>query len=326
MVFNPPVSTTLPKANWISALAVQITHEPERYEGDAQMRAIVEMITKTAPQNPAIWNSPIYFINSLSCFANKLDIHASGALLSTSTYPLVFRLAKGTLTEHGNTRPITHYIIKFDDHMDFEWEMALESAASVALAIWEGWGSSRRTMVEHFLTRGVPFHTLTRRPEQTTMTAKCLPPIYGRRIAEIAGNFRLSHFQKYQEEREAFFDSPFGHVAGRSGGILARLWRQDRSKFQRRFEQVLLGPTPFAEIKSATFDLGPAGCYIDDELSDNMIALICGGYSRSDSEHPHLLYPFTKATPRLCLLKWLAQSVSNSLLVKSWLIIYFFSS
>jgi hypothetical protein len=152
-------------------------------------------------------------------------------------------------------------------------------------------------MVEHFLTYGIPFHTLARKPKQATMVAKRLPPIYTRRIAEMAGNFRLSHFQQYQEEREAFLDSPFGRVAGRSGGILARLWRQDRDKFQSRFEQVLLGPTPFAEIKSATFNLGPLGCYIDDELSENMIALVCGGYSRSNSERLIRLFrPFTKAS------------------------------
>jgi len=303
MVFDAPVSTTLPKANWVSSLAVQIKHAPEHYEGDAQMRVIVDMITQTAPRNPAIRNSPAYFVNPLRCFTNKLDIHPSGALLSAPNR-LVFRLAKGSLTECGKTRSIALYIIEFDEHVDCEWEMALESASSVVLAIREGWGSSRRTMVEHFLTYGIPFRTLAPRPTQATMSAKRLPPVYARRIAEIAGDFRLSHFQCYQEEREAFFDSPFGRVAGRSGGILARLWRQDQSKFQRRFEQVLLGPTPYAEVKSAVFDFGPAGCYIDDELSDNMIALICGGYSRSDSEHLiPLFYPFTKATHRLCPLK-----------------------
>jgi hypothetical protein len=312
MVFDPPISTTVPKANWISALAVQIAYNPQHYEGDAQMRAIVDMITKTAPRNPAVRNSPVYFINPLRYFANKLDIHPLGAL-SSAPNPLVFRLAQGTIAERGlEPRPIKLYIIEFDDHVGCEWELALESASSVALAIREGWGSSRRTMVEHFLMHGVPFHTLARRPEQTTMTAKRLPPIYGRRIAEIAGNFRLSHFQQYQEEREAFFDSPFGRVAGRSGGILARLWRHDRSKFQRRFEEVLLGPTPYAEVISTTFDLGPAGCYIDDDLSDNMIALICGGYSRPNSEHfVYLLYPFNKATLRLRPLKRLTQSVFN---------------
>ena len=77
-------------------------------------------------------------------------------------------------------------------------------------------------------------------------------------------------------------DSPLGRVAGRSGGILARLWRQDQEKFEGRLEQVLVGPTAYAEIKLAAFDLGPEGCYIDDELTENMMALICGVYSRSN--------------------------------------------
>ena len=206
MLFDTTTSTSSNKPNWIGPLGVQIMRSAELYEGDSQMRIIVEMITKTRPVDARNPSSPYLFENKLDRFANMLDIHPSGTILSTPN-PLVFRCATGFLTEHGKTRPVVLYIITFIECVRYEWEMAVESASSIVLAMREGWGRSRHTMVERFLTYGIPFRTLARRPQQFT-SAKCLPPIYTRPIAHATGDFRLSHFLQYQEERERHFWTP----------------------------------------------------------------------------------------------------------------------
>jgi hypothetical protein len=95
--------------------------------------------------------------------------------------------------------------------------------------------------------------------------------------------------------REEFFSSSFGGIAERSGGITARLWREDTKKFKQRFQRIMAGPTLYSSLGGYIVDCGEDVIYYDDKLSDGMYAVISGQYAREDSKRPpRLLLLFLK--------------------------------
>src|SRR5258708_3174441 len=70
------------------------------------------------------------------------------------------------------------------------------------------------------------------------------------------------------------------------GGVVARLWRRDNSKFHHRLEQVCTGPTESALWKGIRVKLGDWVFY-DDELTSQMDAYICRQYEPVKSKNSH---------------------------------------
>ena len=79
-------------------------------------------------------------------------------------------------------------------------------------------------------------------------------------------------------ERERYFDSPAGRIAGRSGGTVARLWRKNAIRYDERVNDVNLGPSEEALTNGVKVYCGPNYSFYDDYLSQAMDAYICGQY------------------------------------------------
>jgi hypothetical protein len=105
-------------------------------------------------------------------------------------------------------------------------------------------------------------------------------------FANPDGKYTLADYQQYQDLREQFFNSPFGGIAGRSGGITARLWREDTEKFKQRFHRIMAGPTLYSSLGGYIVNCGADGIYYDDKLTDGMYAVVSGQYAREDSKRP----------------------------------------
>ena len=104
-----------------------------------------------------------------------------------------------------------------------------------------------------------------------------LPP------APVHHSYTMTDFYDYEQRREELLDSPYGRIAGRSGGIVARLWRREQSKFEQRVGEVMVGPTTAALWKGVRVKLGERWFY-DDEMTVRMDAYICGQYEPEKSE------------------------------------------
>jgi hypothetical protein len=130
-----------------------------------------------------------------------------------------------------------------------------------------------------FLRYGVEFLTL--RPFEKSDEGKPLSLTVKHRLplAPATGTFQLTDYQKYELERESFFDSPAGRIAGCSGGTVARLWRKNTGRFNERVNDINKGPSEEALLGTGVrFFCGPNEEYYDDFLSEVMDAFICGQY------------------------------------------------
>ena len=133
--------------------------------------------------------------------------------------------------------------------------------------------------LNHFFFRfGIEFFTL--RPLDKRDEDVSLSLVVKNRLPLIpeSGNFQLSDYEKYELEREFFFDSSAGRVAGRSGGTVARLWRKNTSRFNERVNEINKGPSEDALGNGLKVFCGPDEAYYDDYLSKATDAFICGQY------------------------------------------------
>ena len=97
-------------------------------------------------------------------------------------------------------------------------------------------------------------------------------------LAPETGEFLISDYEKYELERERFFDSPGGRIAGRSGGTVARLWRKNTNRFNERVNDVNNGPSEDALVDGVKVYCEPSNTFYDDYLSLAMDSFICGQY------------------------------------------------
>ena len=97
-------------------------------------------------------------------------------------------------------------------------------------------------------------------------------------LAPENGNFSISDYEKYELDREQFFDSSNGAIAGRSGGTVARLWRKNITQFNDRLNDVYKGPSAGALSHGVWVYCGPDYSFYDDYLSDDLDSYICGQY------------------------------------------------
>lgn len=107
-------------------------------------------------------------------------------------------------------------------------------------------------------------------------------------LAPETGTFLITDYEKYELEREGFFDSPAGRIAGRSGGTVARLWRKNTSRFNERVNDINKGPSEEALLGTyVKVYCGPNDsdeAYYDDSLSNALDSFICGQYLANKSK------------------------------------------
>lgn len=97
-------------------------------------------------------------------------------------------------------------------------------------------------------------------------------------LAPESGKYYLHDYEKYELERERFFDSPGGGIAGRSGGTVARLWRKNHTRFNERVSDVNNGPSEVALSYGVKVSCGENKVFYDDYLSSDLEGFICGQY------------------------------------------------
>jgi hypothetical protein len=184
--------------------------------------------------------------------------------------------------EYSEQHPKNLYLLDFPEESHADWFIGVTQATDVVLALREGWAKDSHTLVKNFLQHGIRFYTLSAVPDRVptgdiTLQRFDLPP------APVHHGYTMTDFYEYEQRREELFDSPYGRIAGRSGGIVARLWRRDQSKFEQRVQEVMVGPTAAALWKGVRVKLGERWFY-DDELTRQMDAYICGQYEPEKSE------------------------------------------
>ena len=197
-------------------------------------------------------------------------------------HTIKIKLFAGATFIEGDIKEGGLYVIEFDE--DEDWIFGVMHASSIVFAMRQGWlrEKRKRALVENFLEHGLPFHTLGRfvdsgeRPS-IAKDALCPQPI------RPTGEFSLTDLNEYETRREELFDGPVGRVVGKSGGIGARLWRKDRSKFSRRVQQVMTGPTLNAKWTGLRVNTLEGPQFYDDKVSPLQQALICGQYRPNKS-------------------------------------------
>jgi hypothetical protein len=176
------------------------------------------------------------------------------------------------------------YILEFPDEVVSDWILGVSQAADIVLALREGWATDRQTLIEQFLSHGIRFGTFSPVPDKIPILGSEFQK-YDLPAAPVHHEYTMTDFHEYEKQREEFFDSPFGRIVGRSGGIVARLWRRDTSKFKHRVDEVSFGPTVAALFKGVRVNLGGRYFFDDDsELTERMDAYICGQYKPEKSE------------------------------------------
>ena len=154
----------------------------------------------------------------------------------------------------------------------------------------EGQTASREMLVEFFLLNGAQFYTLAPVPQRKFFpnapdipsrggaASKLSTVGFGLPLEPESKRYTMKEFFEYESNRERFLDSPFGRIAGRSGGIVARMWRRDASKLQARIKQVNKGPTELAIWEGIRVQVGPGEEFYDDELKETTDGFVCGQY------------------------------------------------
>ncbi|KAJ7087580.1 hypothetical protein B0H15DRAFT_781295 [Mycena belliarum] len=150
----------------------------------------------------------------------------------------------------------------------------LQSAVTTLEVVRQGWGPSMRDVMQHLLSRGVPFLTCFRSTEIPTgkPQGRNWYSGLGFRPANYTPN-RLD-YQSYTWHRDNFLRGPRGRAALLYGGVIGRLARTVVSE-----DEVLRGPSDAATIDGICLWDGHAqSAYWDDTLSEREIDLICGVY------------------------------------------------
>lgn len=287
--FTPIVE--IPKeVNWAAALGMKIEDAGNRdIEGDMHLREFIVVLNvlKQARSTNTPPNPP-----NLASLYTRMDIHPSVDTLLVS--PCV-RVRCVEATSSGENFPLYFFSFENEGYKNNDWTLAVRSAANAVLAIRERWGSTRENLVFNFLRYGIPFNTFQRKYVDTLDNVS-FPDFYPMPFAKPDAAYTLDNYQQYHDLREAFFDSSFGGIAGRSGGIVARLWREDRAKFEPRVQRIMAGPTLYSLVGGYVVDCGPDGIYYDDKLTEGMYAVISGQYLRQDSKFPFLFHLFYERT------------------------------
>lgn len=104
------------------------------------------------------------------------------------------------------------------------------------------------------------------------------PVDYRLPLAPESGVYSIADYESYEAARELFFESSAGGIAGRSGGMVARLWRKNVRRFNERASKVNQGPSEEALAHGVRVYCSPERVYYDDYLFASLDSYICGQY------------------------------------------------
>ena len=278
-----PIFEISDKVNWVIPFGMRhIQYAANKnIDGDMAIHEFINIILaiRKAQSEKSQQNPP-----NLALLRGRMDIHPD---VNTLIHSSSIRVRCIAATSSNDSERFYLYFFSFENeqYQNNNWTLAVRSAANAVLAIRERWGDSRDNLVFNFLRYGIPFHTFQRKYTATETPDKfTLPAFHSMPFANPDGEYTLADYQRYQDLREFFFDSPFGGIAGRSGGIIARLWREDTKEFKQRFQRIMAGPALYSSLGGYIVDCGADGIYYDDKLTDGMYAMISGQYTREDSE------------------------------------------
>jgi len=261
------------RLNWIATFGMKIPGvDNQNLDGDMAIREFVDIITEAGRRS-----DPLNY-STLQRLHGKLDIHPNVNSLLTAS-PIRIRRVNA---EDANERFYLYFFYFEDEQFENrDWTLAVRSAANAVLAIRERWGTTRDNIVFNFLRYGIHFHTLQKNGKP--ITAKfVLPDLHTTPHAKPSQKYDLDDYYQYQIRREIFFDSPLGGVAGRSGGIFARLWREDTSKFDQRMKRIMAGPTFYSLLGGYVVNCGLHGTFSDNQITHGMAKVIIGMYESQD--------------------------------------------
>ena len=275
-----PIVETPQKVNWTNPLGMHIPDAAKKnIAGDLHIREFVEVLSilERAQSTNASPNPP-----NLESLYTRIDTHPSITMLSVSSS---IRVRCVAATSSGTKFNLYFIYFQNEQYQNKHWTLAVRSAANAVLALRERWGDTREDLVSNFLQYGIPFHTFHRKYKHA-LEKVSFPEIYSMPCARTEGKYTLDDYERYHDLRERFLDSPTGGIAGRSGGIVARLWRADLTKFERRFQRIMDGPMLYSLLGGYIVDCGPHGIYYDDKLTIGMNSVISGQYVRQDRTSP----------------------------------------
>jgi hypothetical protein len=247
------------------------------------------------PQETAAQVEQILFClkkNHLDHLRNLLDIYTNPqGIMENNT--VIIRHFPSAKFDYSYIRQRNLYILSFPGDNRKDWFLGLSQASDLVFAMREGWATSRESLVDAFLVYGIQFYTLAPVPGHTESRyfakAPPIPTSSQQRALFPDASFTIplepetmtytgTDFFEYEKRREHLLDSPCGRIAARSGGVVARLWRRDTSKYHQRKKQVMIGPTDLALWKGIRVHCGLDEEFYDDEMLETVDAYISGQY------------------------------------------------
>jgi hypothetical protein len=154
-----------------------------------------------------------------------------------------------------------------------DWYIAVEPMTGLE-CIRHALGPSLIDVAQFLLDEGIPFRTLTPSSESPRRTPSPTPSrqLLGSRPYQY--KFDIADFATYETIRESFLkDQPQGRRALCYGGIVGRLARETLPD-----SAALAGPSDSALQGEQGFFQDGGDFFVDDQLSDRELDLICGTY------------------------------------------------
>lgn len=152
------------------------------------------------------------------------------------------------------------------DVNDAPWKLWFPRLVSAVEVLRRGWGPSKLDVVNELSRRGVEFATLTFRPWPPVQS---LPPHLCFPVAFFGYKPTKDDYARYETSRERILRGSRGRVALMKGGIVWRLAVETLG-----LEQLFTDPNVFAPVQFQIPVVG--GTLVDDDLSDDELAMICG--------------------------------------------------
>ncbi|KAJ7738839.1 hypothetical protein DFH07DRAFT_965938 [Mycena maculata] len=153
--------------------------------------------------------------------------------------------------------------------------LVLESATTVLEVIRRKWGPTVIQVAQHLLARGMAFHfglPLHPTPLAPTTSSRLTYSGLGYRSQDYQPD--VWDFRGYMGRRRQLLHSPRGLVALRSGGVIARIARDDVC-----LEDGLICPSDYPPDHGVCFwDGRSAESLRDEQLTDDEVDIICGVY------------------------------------------------
>jgi hypothetical protein len=167
---------------------------------------------------------------------------------------------------------------------DVAWLLTVDDPLHVLECIRRGLGPGTLTIIRHFLSKGIAFHTWL--VSSLGSIPASIPPRVALGFRPINFTPSLTDYVAYEDRRDAFLSGPRGRAALMRGGIVWRLAKEAASS-----DSVLLGPSDeasaFGIFKTAASGLlKPDTLVYDDTLSRDEMDLICGVYAVANGQFP----------------------------------------